>query len=174
MTLRPAVVGLSILLLSSAVAAQEARPPLDACAMLLETDARTLLPGAKRLEQKGTSAQPADREVSACEYRDEADTSRMVTLSIQRFPKAVPADIGWALFNDHELERVDFGDRGALWKESTTTMMLVFKTEFITLTVTRPDAPATMEEVRAALKAVHERRPAASEAVAAGQTPTAP
>jgi len=157
-TPRPAVVGLSIVLMGSAVVAQEARPPLDACAMLLEADARTLLPGAKQLKQQATAAQPPDREVSACAYHDEADAARGVTLSIQRFPKAVPADIGWAIFNDHELETVDGIARGALWKESTATMMLILKAEFITLTVTRPEAPATMEEVRAVMKMVYERR----------------
>jgi hypothetical protein len=91
-------------------------------------------------------------------YRDRADTARAVTLSIQRFPKAVPTDIGWAIFNDYELERVDLGGRGALWKPSTATMMLVLKTEFISLTVTRPEAPATKEEVGAAMKKVYERR----------------
>jgi hypothetical protein len=151
------VAGLLIALTGAAIDAREARPPLDACAMLPEADALALLPGAKQVEQQATAAQPADREVSGCAYHDRADASRRVTLSIQRFPNAVPTEIGLAIFNDHELEPVEGVARGALWKESTATMMLVLKIEFITLTVTRPEAPATMEEVRAAMKAVYER-----------------
>ena len=160
MSIRLAVVGLSVLLLGPAAMAQEDRPPLDACAELTEADALALLPGAKQLERQATAAQPPGREFSGCAYRDGADPSRSVMLSIQRFPTAVPTEIGWALFNDHELERVDLGGRGALWKESTATMMLILKAEFISLTVTRPATPATMEEVRAALKQVYERRAA--------------
>jgi hypothetical protein len=36
-------------------------------------------------------------------------------------------------------------------------MMLVLKTEFITLSVTRPEVPATPEEVRTVMKQVSER-----------------
>jgi len=157
-SVRPAAVGLSVLLLGGAAMAQEDRPPLDACATLTEADALVLLPGAGQLERQATAAQPPGREVSGCIYRDGADPSRSVALSIQRFPTAVPTEIGWALFNDHELERVDLGGRGAFWKESTGTMLLVLKAEFVTLTVTRPDAPATRAEVQAAMKKVYERR----------------
>jgi hypothetical protein len=148
---------LSVVLLGAGAMAQEDRPPLDACAALNEANALVLLPGATRLEREATAAQPPGREVSGCTYRDGADPSRSVTLSIQRFPTAVPTEIGWALFNDHELERVDLGGRSALWKPSMSTMMLVLRTEFITLSVTRPEVPATLEEVRTVMKQVHER-----------------
>ncbi len=158
MPVRPIMVALSVVLTSALVAAQEARPPLDACVTLTEADALALLPGAKQLEQQTASNQSADREVSTCAYRDQADPSRRVTLSIQRFPTSVPSSIGWALYNDYELENVEGVARGALWKPSTATMMLVLESEFIALTVTRPSAPATVDEVREAMKKVYQRR----------------
>lgn len=157
MPFRTAVVVSFAVLAGAAAAAQEAPPPLDACAMLPEAEALALLPGATQLARQPASARSADREASTCAYRDGADPQRSVTLSVQRFPEAVPSSIGWALFNDNELENVDGIARGAMWKPSTATMMLVLKAEFVALTVTRPEAPATMEEVRAALKRVYER-----------------
>jgi hypothetical protein len=154
---RTAVVVSFVVLAGAVAVAQEAPAPLDACAMLPEVEALALLPGTKQVTRQPTTARSADRESSACDYRDAADPLRAVTLSMQRFAASVPSSIGWALFNDNELESVDGIARGALWKPSTATMMLVLKREFITLTVTRPDAPPTMEQVRAAMKQVYER-----------------
>ncbi len=170
MSLGTAVVVSFVVLAGAVAVAQEAPAPLDACAMLPEAEALALLPGTKQVTRQPAAARSADREASACTYQDEADASRRVALSIQRFPRAVPAEIGWALFNDHELESVDGIARGALWKPSTATIMLVLKQEFITLTVTRPDAPATMEEVRALMTQVYERL----EAPASERSVTAP
>ena len=139
-------------------AAQEARAPLDACALLREADALALLPGTKQLTQAPSSARADDRESSACVYTDLADATRTVALSVQRFPATVPNEVGLALFSDYELEPVDGVGNGALWKPSTGTLIMVVDPDFITLTVTRTDPPTTMTEVRGIMKKVYARR----------------
>lgn len=139
-------------------AAQEARAPLDACALLREADALALLPGTKQLTQAPSSARADDRESSACVYADATNPGRTVALSVQRFPATVPNEVGLALFSDYELEPVDGVGNGALWKPSTGTLIMVVDPDFITLTVTRTDPPATMTEVRGIMKKVYARR----------------
>lgn len=149
---------MTVVLTPAPAAAQEVKAPLDACALLREADALALLPGAKRVTQTTTSDRAEGRESSACVYADAADPRRTVALSVQRFPATVPNEVGLALFSDFELEPVDGVGNGALWKPSTGTLIMVVDPDFITLTVNRVDPPATLTEVRGAMKKVHARR----------------